>query len=290
MRNIAVFLVLFAAAVYPVDAQLNGVTAQLHLDQEQYLPGEDLQLKLIITNRSGQPLALGEDNQWVTFEISAERGNPASGEGEMPVKGPFTLFSGQDVARPFNPTPYFNFRHPGRYRIGATINIPQWRQQIVCKPLVFTIAEGVPLPNLGDLQIGVPPAPGVTNQPPEVRRYSLIKVSTLDEMKLYFRLTDRFGQTLRVMPLARLLSFSDPEAQIDRFNNLHVLVQTGAKTFTYSVLDPNGNLFVRQFHEYTQTRPRLSTDDERRVFVGGGRRRLTSDDIPAPAPEAAKSK
>jgi hypothetical protein len=282
---------LFAAAVHPVHGQLNGVTAQLQLDQNQYLPDEDLQLKVRITNRSGQPVAFGQDNQWLTFDVVAEKDSVVSRQGEMQVKGPFTLLSGQDVARPFNPTPYFNFRHPGRYRISAIINIPQWRQQIVCKPVVFTVAEGVLLPNLGDLQIGVPQPPGVTNLPPEVRRYSLIKVATLDELKLYFRLTDKYGQTLRVVPLARMLSFSQPEAQIDRANNLHVLLQTGARTFTYSVFDPNGNLIVRQFHDYTRTRPRLNFDDDGRIFVGGGRRLLTLSDIPAPAPapESARS-
>jgi hypothetical protein len=283
MRNIAFFPLLFAALL-PARAQLNGVTAQLQLEQNQYMPDEDLQLKVRITNRSGQTVALGQDNQWITFEIVGERDRLVSKQGEMPVKEPFTLLSGQEAARPFNPTPYFDFRRPGRYHIGAVINIPQWNQQIACKPAFFTVSEGVPLPNLGDLQIGVPPPPGLTNVPPEVRRYSLIKVAYLDELKLYFRLTDKYGRTLRVFPLATMLSFSDPEAQIDRANNLHVLLQTGAKTFTYSVLDPAGNLIARQFHQYTQTRPRLSSDGEGQVFVAGGRRLLTLSDIPAPAP------
>jgi hypothetical protein len=289
MRKIALFLVLLTAASHPVCGQPNGVTAELQLDQNQYLPAEDMQLKVRITNRSGQPVAFGQDNQWIAFDIVAERGPVIFKYAEMPVKGPFTLLSGQEAVRSFNPTPYFNFRRPGLYRISALIKIPQWNQQIACKPVVFTVTEGIPLPNLGNLQIGVPPPPGLTNVPPEIRRYSLIKVSDLDELKLYFRLTDRFGQTLRVFPLARMISFSDPQAQIDRGNNLHVLLQTGARTFTYSVLDPAGALIVRQYHEYTQTRPVLRSDGEGRVFVAGGRRLLTLGDIPPPAPEAAKS-
>jgi hypothetical protein len=269
--------------------QPNGVTAKLQLGQDQYLPDEDVPLKVLIANRSGQPVVLGTDQQWITFSVVGEHEYVVPKQGEMPVQSPFTLLSGQEVTRQFNPTPYFGFRQPGRYILGATIKIPQWKQEIACKPVALTVSEGVPLPHLGDLTFGVPPPPGLTNAPPEVRRYSLLKASDLDELRLYFRLTDKNGRTLRVFPLARMLSFSDPEAQIDRANNLHVLLQTGAQTFTYSVLDPNGNLLARQFHEYTRTRPSLHVNQDGQIFVAGGRRLLTWEDIPAPAAGPAKT-
>jgi hypothetical protein len=290
MRQLAIVLVLLSAPIHCAQAQPNGVTAELQLDQNQYLPDEDVRLKVLISNRSGQPIVLGTDNRWITFSVVGEHDYVVPKQGEMPVQSPFTLLSAQAVTREFNPTSYFGFRQPGRYSIGAVIQIPQWKQEIACKPVVFTISEGVPLPQLGDLTIGVPPPPGVTNVPPEVRRYSLLKASDLNELRLYFRLTDKNGRTLRVFPLARMLSFSDPVAQIDRANNLHVLLQTGAQTFTYSVLDPNGNLLARQFHEYTRTRPSLRLSPDGRVLVEGGRRVLTWDDIPAPAAGPAKSR
>jgi hypothetical protein len=289
MRQLAILLVLLSAAVHAAQGQPNGVSAKLQLGQDQYLPDEDVPLKVLIANRSGQPVVLGTDNQWITFNVLGENGYVVPKQGEMPVQSPFTLLSGQEVTREFNPTPYFGFRQPGRYHLGVTIKIAQWKQEIACKPVAFTVSEGMPLPYLGDLTIGVPPPPGVTNVPPEVRRYSLLKASDLDESRLYFRLTDKNGRTLRVFPLARMLSFSDPEAQIDRANKLHVLLQTGARTFTYAVLDPNGNLLARQFHEYTRTRPSLCANNDGQVFVAGGRRLLTWEDIPAPAAVPAKS-
>jgi hypothetical protein len=169
------------------------------------------------------------------------------------------------------------------------MKIAQWNLEIACKPVVLTVSEGTPLPNLGDLTVGVPPPAGVTNAPPEVRRYSLIKVSWLEELKLYFRLTDKNGRTLRVFPLAPMMSFSDPRAQIDRANNLHVLLQTGAHIFTYFELDPNGSLLARQFYQYTQSRPVLLGGDDGQIMVAGGRRQVTWNDIPAPAPGTAGS-
>jgi apolipoprotein N-acyltransferase len=289
MRKFAMLVVFLAVAVLPAQAQPNGVTAELQLDQDQYLPDEDLPLEVRIVNRSGQTVVLGMDDQWITFQIMGERDYVVSKLKDMPVKGPFTLLSGQAVTREFNPTPYFGFRRAGRYSLGAIIKIAQWKQAVACKPVGFTVSEGLPLPNFDNLTFGVPPPPGVTNVAPEVRRYDLLKVSYPDQMKLYFRLTDNGGRTLRVFPLARMTSFGEPEAQLDRANNLHVLFQTGARTFTYCVMDPNGTLVARQYHEYTRTRPSLQISDDGRIFVGGGRRLLTLNDLPAPETGTAKN-
>jgi predicted amidohydrolase len=289
MRKFAILLFLLAAAAPHAQAQPNGVTAELQLDQDQYLPDEDLQLKVRIVNRSGQPVVLGLDDQWITFDIMGDHGYVVPMLRIMPVKGPFTLLSGQAVTKEFNPTPYFGFRRAGHYSLTSIIKIAQWKQQVACKPVSFSVSEGIPLANLGDLSFGVPPPTGVTNVAPEVRRYSLLRVTDMEQMKMYFRLTDYGGRTLRVFPLARMVSFGDPEAQLDRANNLHVLCQSGARTFTYAVMDPNGSLLARQFHEYTRTRPSLHISDDGRIYVDGGRRLLTAEDIPAPQPGTAKN-
>ena len=114
----------------------------------------------------------------------------------------------------------------------------------------------------------------MTNAVPEIRRYALVKVAYQDQLKLYFRLTDQNGQTLRCSQAGPMLSFSAPEAQLDHFNNLHVLWQTGAKNFTYLVYMPNGDLLERETHVYTDTRPRLQVNDNDNVAVVGGVRML----------------
>jgi hypothetical protein len=290
MKRIACLLALLTLAAFPARAQFTGVTAELQLDQDQYLPDEDLQLKVRITNRSGQPVTFGLDNKWITFEISGENNFVVSKTAEMPVSGEFTLLTGQTGLRALNPTPYFDFRAPGRYRIGATIKVAQWHNmEIPCKPAIFTVANGIPIHNLANLQFGVPAPAGSSNSLPDVRNYSLIKVAYLDQLKLYFRLTDGSGRTLKVFPLSRMLSFSEPEAQMDRSNNLHVLMQTGARAFTYSIVSPEGVLIGRQTHEYSLTRPELRVSEDGRIFVGGGQRRFSESDIPPPSAESAKS-
>jgi hypothetical protein len=70
---------------------------------------------------------------------------------------------------------------------------------------------------------------------------------------------------------------------------LHVLMQTGARAFTYSVVSPFGSLIQRQTFDYGLSRPGLTATDDGRIFVAGGFRRLTENDIPPPGPEAARS-
>jgi glycine/D-amino acid oxidase-like deaminating enzyme len=80
-----------------------------------------------------------------------------------------------------------------------------------------------------------------------------------------------------------MVSFSKPECQIDKSSNLHVLYQTGARSFNYSVINPDGRLLVRQTYDYSDTRPVLRIDREGRILIGGGVRRSSSDDLPPPA-------
>ncbi len=281
MRKFAIVFVLLCAMAHTVMAQHNGVTLDLEIDQQQYLSGEDVRATLTIVNRSGQPLILGATTNWISFDVIGEHEYVAHKLGEMPVKQAFTLMTGQTIVREFNITPYFDFRKPGRYSLRAVVRIPQWKQEMACKPAIFTVEKGTPLTGLGDLAFGVPLPAGVTNAPPDIRRYGLLRVSFLDQMRLYFQLSDGTGRPLRVYPLARIVDFRDPEAEMDRFNHFHVLVQTGARVFTYCEINTSGTLLARQYHEYSESRPRLRLTDDGHVFVGGGRRLLTSNDYPA---------
>ena len=285
MKQIGWLAALLVLCASSARAQFNGVSATLKLDQDEYLPGEDVQLKVRVVNRSGEEIKLGSDNRWLAVSISQENNVPCPLLGEMPVQGEFTLESGEAGTRTVNPTPYYDFRQMGRYRVTATVHLTQWGDQVTCPPVYFTIGHGVPLPNLENIQFGVPVS---SNGPPEVRAYSLLKVTRLKEESLYLRLTDAHGGILRVIPIARMMSFSNPEAQIDKLNNLHVLHQTGARTFNYSVISRDGLMIKRQTYDYAATRPvlRLTVDGE--IFVAGGQRVSSPTDFPPAGSESAR--
>jgi hypothetical protein len=118
-----------------------------------------------------------------------------------------------------------------------------------------------------------------------LRRYVLQQANYLrKQLMLYLQITDRTGKVYRVFPLGPMLSFGQPEAQVDKGSNLHVLYQNGPHSFSYTVVNPDGTVIVRQTYDYT-TRPRLTMDDEGQLKVAGGARRVTVTDVPASSGE-----
>lgn len=280
MRKIVALIALMLVGVTVSKAAPNGVSVEVSLEQNQFLPGEDNYVAVRISNASGRDLQLGADDQWLTFTIQSDRGTIVARSGTVPVAGMFTLHSAQVGTRRVNITPYFNFDGPGRYRVTATVNLPQWKQQVSSKPASFMVMTGVKIVDAPELEFGVPPKAGEANQAPEIRHYLLEKASYVNNLKLYLRVTDVNGRTLRVQAIDRMVSFSKPEAQIDERSNVHVLHQTGAHDFNYSVLNPDGELLLRQTYQYTATRPTLRKNEEGKIYVAGGIRMISARDYP----------
>ena len=255
------------------------VSVDLALEQDQFLPGESLVVGVRITNFSGQTLHLGKDNDWLHITLEGRDNYVVPTTSDLPVQGEFDVESSKVVTRRVDVAPYFSLARPGRYLVSATVRLKDWDKELVSKPKAFDIIAGT---TLWEQDVGVL-APAASHQRPEVRKYALQQAIHLKQMKLYVRVTDPAGsRVFRVFPIGPLISFSSPEHQIDKSSNLHVLYQTGAKSFNYSVVNPNGKLLVRQTYEYTDTRPILRIDREGRIYVGGGNRRISSDDLPLP--------
>ncbi len=269
------------------------VSVELKLDQEQFLPSETLTVKVRITNLSGQTLRLGEDRDWLVFFVEGKDGQVAAQLSEAPVAGEFSVDSSTTAIKRVDLAPHFNLTRPGRYAVTSRVKIKQWGRELNSPPLHFDIIKGT---KLWEQDFGVPGAPGAGAASPESRKYALLQAMHLKQIKLYLRLTDAAeSKVLTVYPIGPMVSFSTPETQIDKASNLHVLYQTGARSFSYSVINPDGQLIARQTHDYTATRPVLRADAEGRIIVEGGARRLTAVDLPAaeipnPAPREESGK
>lgn len=276
MKITGLLLGLLLASTFHLRAQ---VTVEVALRQDQFLPGEDLPAEVRITNRSGQTLHLGNDQTWLTFSIESREDYIVLKKSQVPVEGPFTLESSMRAIKTVNLEPYFNLAKPGHYEIFATVTIQAWNKQFTSDPKSFDIIQGA---NLWEQEVGLPIAPGATNKVPELRTYTLQQANYLKQLMLYCRLTDRTGKVYRIFPIGPMLSFGQPEPQVDKFSNLHVLYQDGPRSFNYTVIDPEGDVLVRQTYMYTPSRPRLAVGEDGLIKVIGGTRRVTSRDIPPP--------
>lgn len=282
MRILLFALGLFLTARSPLPAQL---LVEIRMEQDQFLPGEALPATVRITNRSGRTLRLGAEEDWLTFAVQERGGTVVRKNGETPVLGEFTLETAQVASKKVDLAPYFALTRPGSYHVVATIRIKDWESLANSPPKKFDIIEGT---KLWVRDFGVPSTSG-PNQPPEVRRYALLQANYLrSELRLYFRLTDATGtKVMKVFPLGEIVSFGRPEMEVDEESRLHVLHQNGARTSRYTVINPDGEVVLRQLYQYGEARPRLAggRDGKLGVVGPGVARRLDKDDVPAPKPK-----
>jgi hypothetical protein len=257
------------------------IAVEVTIEQEQFLREESVPIKVRITNRSGQALRLGADNEWLTFSIESLDGYVVTKIGEIPVKGEFLLESAHVATRQVDLMPGFDLSHPGRYAVTATVRIKEWNDEAASKPKPFEVIRGT---KLWEQEFGLPTLAG----PPEVRKYVLQQATYRKQLRLYVRISDLSDQKiLRVFPIGPLVSFSQPEAQVDQSSFLHVLFQTGARSFLFQIISPEGDVVLRQTYDYAGSRPVLRLTEEGRIFVAGGARRPTANDLPKPLAEAA---
>jgi hypothetical protein len=281
MKKIGLWLALCLAALSPVSAQISVEVLQ---DQDQFLQGESIPVAVRVTNRSGQTLNVGGEDNWLTFGIETTAGSLIRNTGDVPVREEFSLPSSKMATKRVDIQPYFALNRPGRYLITASVRIPEWPREIPpSPPKAFEIIEGT---HMWEQEFGVPPVAGATNSAPEVRRYILQQANYLKgQLRLYLRITDASGaKTIRVFPIGTLVSVSRPEFQVDQLSRLHALFENGPHSFAYMVFNPDGEMLVRQTYDLKTTRARLKAEADGNIAVVGGSRRITRNDVPASQP------
>jgi len=262
------------------------VSVEVLLDQEQFLPSEPVPVAVRITNRSGQTLHFGADPQWLTFNVESADGFVVVKNADVPVTGEFDLDSSQMAIKRVDLAPYFVLSQVGHYRIIATVRIKEWGAAVTSPAKGFDVIHGA---KLWSQDFGLPAPAGVTNRAPEVRRYSLIQANYLRaQLRLYVQVSDESeARVFKVSAVGPLVSFSQPETQLDRLSNLHLLYQSGARSFTYAVVNPGGDITKQEVYDYYDSRPRLSVSDSGDVGVVGGVRRVKPAELPQVLPPNA---
>jgi len=271
------FLPLFAA-VLALTARAQVVTVEIKVPQDQFLPGESLPISVLVHNRSGQTLHLGGDQQWLTFSVQSAGVTTAVIRNADPdVVQPFDLDSSQVATKRIDIAPYYSLKHAGHYRIVATVHINQWNTDVSSAAKEFDIIDGV---DIWSRDFGVPSA--VTNRPPEVRKYILEEANYLHQQLRLYALVSNPSRTVvyKVSAIGPMVSFSQPEAQLDRRSNLHILYQSSAKTFIYSQVNPDGDVAQQDVYDLLDARPRLTFDQDGNIVVTGGVRRVRMDEVP----------
>lgn len=276
MRRCVLFLL---GAWLSVGALLGkGLKIQLIAEFREYLPGEALHCKLRIKNISDQPVILGQHPDWIKFTVFDTDLKPVL-RRDVPPPGDVFIVPGMRVTEKyFKLGPYFNLSEQGRYSIQAHVHVREWKQTIQANAVQVRVIQGLPIMSLSQ---GISD-PLRKNQPPEIRKFTLVRKRNEGRIHLYLRVAEEEGKRVyNVLPLGGMVSFAKPEFYLDKSGRAHAMFQNGSRSYLYCVADISGNLLKRQTHEiYRSKRPAFALDDRGELVVRGGRRVADASDIP----------
>ena len=281
MKNIFHALALVALVALTLARASAQVVVELDMNQEQFLPGEALPVAVKITNQSGRQLHFGAAGDWLTFSVESVDGFVVNRKAELLVQGEFELESSQMGTKHVDIAPGFIISKPGRYKVTATLRNKELSAPIVSPAKTFDVITGAKLWNQ---EFGLP----ATNGLPEMRKFSLEQASYLRaQMRLYVQVSDATeARIYKTVALGASVSFSRPEAQVDRTSRLHVLWQSGAQSFSYCTVSPDGEVTSRDIYDDFNTRPRLRVNGTGDVMIVGGVKRPKPAALPAMPPPA----
>jgi hypothetical protein len=269
----------FGLALVTGFSVLAQVTVEVELEQRQFLPSETLPVAVRIVNRSGQPLHLGADANWLTFSVTSVDNFVVTRIADVPVQGEFEVGSSQMATKRVDLEPYFKLTRQGSYRVIATVRIKDWDRELHSSPQAFDIIDGA---KLWSQTFGLPAPAGTTTGAPEVRKYTLEEANYLrSQLRMYVQVSDESEKRIfKVRAIGPMVSFSQPEARLDRSNRLHLIYQSGAHVYNYSIINPDCDIVWQENYDYLNTRPRLQTDDAGDITVLGGVRRVKPNNVP----------
>ena len=254
------------------------IQVELRFPRVQYVAYEPVIAHVQITNLAGREIELRDDagQQWFGFEVTAREGRLLAPENRV-AEAPLSIQAGQSVTRKINLTPLFPIHDFGAYHIRANVFFADLNKFFYSSRKVVHVSGARPL---WERTVGVPDGfPGAGG----VRTFSLLSNRFPDHTKLYVRVEDKStGAVYSTYPLGRVIAFEQPQVELDRLNQLHVLHCAAPRTWAYSQINLNGQLIAHSKFMETKTRPRLRRTADGAIAVRGGML-----DVPA-APSAQK--
>jgi hypothetical protein len=248
-----------------------GAQAQVQVDLKfkrlQYIAHEPVVATVAITNLAGRDIELhdADGQSWLGFEITGSEEQPIAPLGEANREPPLKIPAGQRVTRQIDLTPLYPVYEYGGYHVRTNIYFADLGKFFYSGTRVFEVTDARPI---WQQTVGVPDGAGASG---DVRTYSLMTNRFPDHTSLYVRVQDKdSGVVYATYSLGRTISFEQPQAEIDRDNQLHVLHCAAPRAWSYARIGLNGQLLTHSSFMETKTRPHLVHSGKGEVAVQGG--------------------
>src|SRR5213080_824646 len=243
------------------------IQVDLKFKRLQYIAHESVVATVAVTNLAGRDIELHDANgqSWLGFEITGSEEQPIpplSGANREP---PLRIQAGQRVTRQIDLTPLYPVHEYGAYHVRTNIYFADLGKFFYSGTRVFEVTDARPI---WQQTVGVPDGAGASG---EVRTYSLMTNRFPDHTSLYVRVQDKdTGVVYATYSLGRTIAFEQPQAEIDRANNLHVLHCAAPRAWSYARIGLNGELLTHSSFMETKTRPHLVHSGNGEIAVHGG--------------------
>lgn len=262
--RLLVLLALLAGLGTPARAQIK---VELQVPHRLYLAYEPMLAAVTITNLSGRDITLEDtpNNQWFGFQISTVDDTPVAPRDLHYKNEPLQIEAGQSIKRTVNLVTLFPITEYGLYRIRGAIYFSPTQRYYTSQPQNIEVTEGK---TIWQQTVGVPEGmPGAGD-------YHVFTVMThrlAAETRLYVRVEDKDREIVyATFPVGKLTLGQPPEIKLDETNQLHLLHQSGSRTYLHSIVGVNGELLSQSTYNVTKTRPRLHRNQAGKTGVIGG--------------------
>ncbi len=239
----------------------------LKFQRLQYIAYEPVIASVKITNLAGRDVDLRDENgqRWFGFEVTAGEGRMIAPSKQAPEEAPLHIEAGKTVTRKINLAPAFPVHDYGPYHVRANVYFADLNKYFYSPTKVFQVTDARAI---WQKTVGVPeglPGAGGT------RTYSLLSNRFPDHTSLYVRVEDKnSGVVYTTYSLGRIIAFDEPQTELDRMNQLHILHCAAPRSWAYSHIGLNGELLKRSTFMETRARPRLRHTTDGSVAVHGG--------------------
>jgi len=273
MRRVALFygvmkLLLTVACVFVFVCGAHGqIQVELKFKRLQYIAYEPVVATLGITNLAGRDVDLhdAEGQPWFGLEITGSEGQPIAPATTDTKQAPLKIEAGKKVTQRIDLTPRYPVHDFGVYHVRAHIYFADLSKFFYSPTKVFEVTEARPI---WQRTVGMPEG---ASGPGNARTYSLLSNRFPDHTSLYVRVEDKdTGIVYATYSLGRVIAFDEPQAELDRSNQLHILHCVAPRSWAYSRVGLNGELIAHSSFMETKTRPRLFHTAEGTVAVRGG--------------------
>jgi hypothetical protein len=261
------FRIQLAALLFVAVTAQAQIQVELSFKRLQYVAHEPILATVKIANNSGRDIDLQDDSgqHWFGFEINAGEGRLLAPLRQNAAEPPLHIGAGKTVTQKINLTSLFPVHDFGAYHVRANVYFPDLNKFFYSATKVFQVTDARPI---WQKTVGVPEGmPGAG----EVRTYSLLSNRFVDHTSLYVRVENKnSGVVYTTYSLGRIISNEDPQAEVDRANQLHVLHCAGPRNWAYSHVGLDGELLKHSTFLETKTRPRLRHTPDGTIAVSGG--------------------